>query len=117
MRHYLGRVPSGPVTPYVVSLEITGNSIETHGTEDDAEDTADETRLQLSCYDPTLTVCIALRKALRAALLDPQQVASRAVLVAAGVSVSDPDTREQDEPDVDLRCAMLDVTVFHNPNN
>lgn len=115
-RHYAGRVPQAPGMPFVVSIEIASSANDTHGNTTDAEDTLDETLVQFSCYAETLAAALALRGAVRAALLDPTISASHTVLTTANVVVTGPDTREQYEPEVDLHCAQLDLTFFHNPN-
>lgn len=116
IRHYAGRLPQAPEVPFAVSYEITSVAQETHGAATDAEDTLDETLLQFSCYAETLTAALALRGAIRAALLDPTETAAAAILRAAGIVVTAPETREQYEAGVDLHCAQLDLTFFHNPN-
>lgn len=115
-RHYAGRVPQSPTLPFVVSYEITSNGEDTHGSPEDAEDTLDQTILQFSCYAENLTTALSLRLALRAALLDPTVTAPASVLDDADVVVTSPQTREQHEEGIDVHCAQLDLTFFHNPN-
>ena len=116
-RHYFGKIQNSPARSYVISSLVASTALETHGTETDAEDTADETRMQFSCYADSMTEATALYLAVRRALINKDEVASQQVLLENDVSVSDPDSREQDESDTDLYCVQLDVTFFHNPNS
>lgn len=111
-RYFAGRAPQEVAAPFVVSAEITSDAQETHGNEDDAEDVCDESLIQFSCYAETLAAALALRQAVRSALINDEQ----GILASERITVTAPRTREVDEQDVNLFCAELDLTFFHNPN-
>lgn len=92
---------------YIVYQQIASNAATTHGHPGNAEDTLDETIYQFSCYAPTAKDARAIRRALRSDLLYPTAM--------TGIIVTRPVERTGDEPEVDLKRADLDVTVFHNP--
>lgn len=112
-RHYPDEAPQGVAVPFVVSYEITGRAEETHGLPGDPEDTLDSTLIQFSCFAASAEDSVALRKAVRAALLED----TAAVLSTAGVRVTSPQTRGAFEDDRALYNAQLDLTFTHNPNS
>lgn len=111
-RHYPAQAPQSVAFPFVVSFEIYGQGISTHGLPNDPEDSMDESQLQFSCYAHTAEGATALRSAIRAALLEDTDD----VLSTARIVVTAPETRETYEEDLALYCAQLDLTFFHNPN-
>lgn len=106
-RSYFGQAPQPVVSPYNVVIEVGTVAQETHGTEDDAEDTEDDTLAQFNCYAKTPALALAGRSAIRAAL-----VAKGAL---AGVVVSRPVQRLFKEELVELWNAQLDLLFQHNP--
>lgn len=92
---------------YVVFEQIYSDPAETHGGVADPEDSLDGTLYQFSCYGSNLLAAKALRKAVRSDLL--------AIGALPGVKVCTPIERTGDEPEIKLKRADLDVTMFHNP--
>lgn len=112
LRHYPERAPQGAALPYLISNEITGTPLETHGTASDTEDTLDETDIQFTAFAETVAETLALRAAVRAAFLED----AAGLLAAAHIVVCNPVTRFTAADEVDLHGAQLDLTFFHNPN-
>ncbi len=112
-RHYPERAPQNPDDTYLVSNEVTGTAAQTHGSATDAEDTLDETTMQFTAIAGTVAAAIALRLAVRAALMNP----ANALLVAARIKVTSPEMRFTTADEIDRHGAQLDLTFFHNPQN
>ena len=112
-RHYPVQVPQGVSVPFVASYEISGGDFGTHGLPGDAEDTLDESLVQFSCFAADFESAQALRKVVRAALLED----TAGVLAAAGVRAMSPQTRDGHEDDLQFFNAQLDLTFTHNPQS
>lgn len=111
-RHYPERAAQEVEVPFVVSSEIAGDPHVTHGQPGDAEDTMDETQIQFTCFADTVAAAIAVRSAVRAALLND----AGGIFAAAHIVVTSPTTRFSTVDEVETHGAQLDVTFFHNPN-
>jgi hypothetical protein len=94
--------PDKTPTPYVVWLEISTDTEESH---DDAEG-LDATDVQFSCYASDPLAAISLRKAVRHALLTTP---------IDGVKVIQPVLRSLPESALRLSNSVLDITFMHNP--
>lgn len=110
-RHYAERAQQGIAGSYVVSNHITSQAQTTHGQPGDAEDTMDETDLQFSCIASTAAEAIALRSAVRAALVND----TNGILATAKIVVTAPQERMFPQDDIDAYVAQLDLTFYHNP--
>jgi hypothetical protein len=111
-RHYPVRAPQGAALPYLVSQIIAGSAFTTHGQPADAEDTLDEKLVQFTAVAETDTAATALRAAVRACLLAPDN----AVLTAAHIVVTSPQERDAAEDELGFYAPQLDLTFFHNPS-
>jgi hypothetical protein len=96
--------PDKTPTPYVVWLEVSTSTEESH---DEAQN-LDATDVQFSCFDRDLLTSINLRKAVRHALLTTPM---------SGVKVIQPILRSLPESELRLSNSVLDVTFMHNPTN
>lgn len=112
LRHYPERAPQGAALPYLVSNEVSGVAATTHGVEGDPEDTLDQTQIQFTAFGASVSDSIAVRAAVRAALVE--DVAG--LLAAARVVVASVFTRFLAADEVGLHGAQLDLTFFHNPS-
>lgn len=94
--------PDKTPSPYIVWLEISTDTQESH---DEAEN-LDGTDVQFSCFAADLLTAISLRKAVRHALLTTP---------IDGVKVIQPTLRSLPESELRLSNSVLDVTFMHNP--
>lgn len=111
-RHYPERARQGVAAPYLVSNEIAGDALTSHGRPGDPEDTMDETLVQFTAVAETVAQAVALRTAVRAAILEDVG----GVLAAAKIVATAPVTRFATVDQVEQHGAQLDITFFHNPN-
>ena len=120
-RHFRVKAPQNTERPYLVSQIIADPAVETHGSEDDAEDTLAEGLVQLTAIADDPDEAAAIIDAVRAAFIDPEREKARAVLIAASIKATSPEDRELEPTDnagpEQVYAHQLDLNFFHNPSS